>query len=86
MTRREELIAIIKRLPRGLRTDSSIFDSTLKLVFVAGYLDVYGFDAEGKNMFSGLFWDVQENKELLEDLCRASAAARELVEMENCCG
>ena len=82
MTRREELVKIIKRLPGNLRVEGSIFDSTLRLIFIAGYLDVYGLEAEGKNMFSGLFWDVQENKELLEDLCRASAAARELVELE----
>ena len=83
MTRREELIETIKRLPRGVRAVGTLFNPPLILEFVDGDLEIFGIDAQGRNYISTLYWDFKENKELFEEIIRAAVAARELVEIED---
>jgi len=81
VTRREELIEIIKRLPAGLSPGHN----------GPGH---YEIDLSGAETTEDIWLEFQaaidgdtlQNQEKLAILSEAAVAARELVEMENCCG
>ena len=84
MTRREKLIEIIKRLPKGLVIEGDLLsDTAIGIRFPGGYLKIYALnDAEGIDEMVDLYWDKNEIKEMVQDYLEAAAAARELVEID----